>query len=89
MLRPVDAFCSGVDEAGNAKVGKAAALIVWTEAVEAKLAGGADFDIAAYTTACNTLRRLLADIGLERKAKDITDVSVWLRRQRERAEAQG
>ncbi len=51
---------------------RAATLAVWAESLEAKLAMGADLDVATYTTASNSLRRLLSDLGLERKAKDIT-----------------
>jgi hypothetical protein len=51
---------------------RAAALAVWAENAEARLAAGSDLDIGAFTTAANTLRRLLADLGLERRAKDIT-----------------
>ena len=51
---------------------RAAFLATWCEQRETELASGIDIDIAAFTTACNTLRRLLADIGLERRARDIT-----------------
>ena len=51
---------------------RAVALIVWCEAEDAKMANGEDVAIALYTTACNSLRRLLLDIGLRRTAKDIT-----------------
>jgi hypothetical protein len=67
-----EAFGNDPSEAQRAMARKAAALIVWTETLEAKLAAGADFDVGAYTTACNTLRRLLQDVGLERRAKDVT-----------------
>lgn len=51
---------------------RACALAVWCESCEAQLAAGAELDIAAFTTAANSLRRLLADLGLERRARDIT-----------------
>lgn len=47
-------------------------LAIWCEDVEARMANGGDIDIGEFTTATNALRRLLADIGLERKARDIT-----------------
>ncbi len=47
-------------------------LAIWCEDVEARMAKGGDIDIGEFTTATNALRRLLADIGLERKARDIT-----------------
>ena len=51
---------------------RAATLAVWCEASEADMANGQQLDIATYTTATNALRRLLADLGLERRAKSIT-----------------
>ena len=56
----------------QAIIQRAAALIVWCETQETVLANGADFDVAAFTTAANSLRRLLADLGLERRLKDVT-----------------
>jgi hypothetical protein len=35
------------------------------------VAGGV-LDLAEFTTAANSLRRLLSDLGLERRARDIT-----------------
>jgi len=55
---------------------RASALAVWSESNEAELAKGSAIDIAAFTTAANSLRRLLADLGLERRAKDITTPSL-------------
>lgn len=51
---------------------RAAALAAWCEAQEAEQAQGGDLDIAAFTTATNSLRRLLVDLGLERRLKDVT-----------------
>ena len=51
---------------------RAAALAAWCEQEEARFVLGEEFDVAAYGTAANTLRRLLSTIGLERKARDIT-----------------
>ena len=40
---------------------------------------GEGVDIAAYATITNALRRLLADIGLERRSRDITpDLSRYI-----------
>jgi hypothetical protein len=50
---------------------RASALAVWAESAEAELAAGHAIDIAAFTTAANSLRRLLCDLGLERRARDI------------------
>ena len=51
---------------------RAATLAVWCEAAEADMANGGALDIAAFSTATNTLRRLLCDLGLERRMKDVT-----------------
>ena len=51
---------------------RATALIVWCETVEARLAAGEELDVAPYTTAINSLRRLLTDLGLDPATRDIT-----------------
>jgi hypothetical protein len=51
---------------------RASTLAVWCEQAEASMANGNELDIGEFTTATNTLRRLLSDIGLERKARDVT-----------------
>jgi hypothetical protein len=51
---------------------RAAALVVWAEMAETRLAAGGDLDVQNYTTTANTLRRLLQDIGLQRVARDVT-----------------
>jgi hypothetical protein len=51
---------------------RAAALAVWCEGREAELVAGGEINIAEFTTATNALRRLLADLGLERRARDVT-----------------
>ncbi len=61
-----------ISEARRHLVKRATALIVWCEIVEAKLANGEALDTQAYNGACNTLRRLLSDIGLDRAIKDVT-----------------
>lgn len=57
---------------------RAATLAVWCELAEAGMAKGDDLNIAEYTTASNTLRRHLVDLGLERVAKDVTTLSEYL-----------
>ena len=66
--------------AKTAIVCRAPALLSWCERAEAEHANGGKFNIGEYTTAVNTLRRLLADIGLERVTKDVPNLSEWLRR---------
>ena len=59
-------------EAQRHLVARAATLAIWCEAREVELAEGAEFDAGAYATIANALRRLLADLGLERRARDVT-----------------
>jgi len=61
-------------EAQNIVARRAATLAVWCEATEAAMAKGETLDVATFTTATNALRRLLADLGLERRARDVTPV---------------
>ncbi len=51
---------------------RASALCVVCEQAEADMVAGGILDLAEFTTAANSLRRLLSDLGLERRAKDIT-----------------
>ena len=64
--------------AKQAIVCRAASLITWAEQAEADFAKSGKLDVATYTTAINSLRRLLADIGLDRQAKDVPDLKDWL-----------
>lgn len=59
-------------EAMGLVIRRATTLAVWCEQAEADAAGGKSLNIGEYTTATNTLRRLLLDLGLERRMKDIT-----------------
>jgi hypothetical protein len=55
---------------------RSATIAVWCERAEAAMAKGEDFDIFAFTTAANALRRLLFDLGIKRVPRDITPPSV-------------
>lgn len=59
-------------EAQRAIAARAVTLAVWCESAEAELAQGNDFNPQEYATVANAMRRLLCDLGLDRKAKDIT-----------------
>ena len=74
-----DHLCDTPTAPQLAIIRRAAALGVWCEQAEAKQALAGDLDITAYTTAANALRRLLADLGLERRARDVTpDLATYL-----------
>ena len=59
-------------EAQSIIIRRATQLAVWCEQAEAEAAGGKSLNIGEYATATNTLRRLLLDLGLERRMRDIT-----------------
>jgi hypothetical protein len=68
-----------VDHLGDATVvqraicEEAAGLVVWCRNARLQLLqGDPTFNIGQYTTATNALRRLLDDIGQERRMKDVT-----------------
>jgi len=62
-----------LSEAKRALIRRASALTVELERIEGRFSTAArDTDFLAYTTGCNTLRRLLESIGLERVARDVT-----------------
>lgn len=67
---------------------RAASLCVWCESAEAEMAKGNEIDIGQFTTAANSLRRLLADLGIERKSRDLTpSLDQYLRTRERHAEA--
>lgn len=59
-------------EAQKHLLARAATLAVWSEERESDLANGEEFDAVQYATISNALRRLLADLGLERTSRDVT-----------------
>jgi len=65
---------------------RAACLICWSEEREAELARGESFDAMQYATVANAMRRLLSDLGLDRQARDVSDLHDYLAR---KAEADG
>jgi hypothetical protein len=64
----------GGDPSGaqTAIIRRACTLIVTCEQAEAEMLAGGVLDLGEFTTAANSLRRLLSDLGLERRARDIT-----------------
>lgn len=59
-------------EAQRHLVARAATMGLWLEQREVELADGSEFDAGAYATISNAQRRILSDLGLERRARDIT-----------------
>jgi hypothetical protein len=70
-------------EAQSIIIRRATQLAVWCEQAEAEAAGGKPLNIGEYATATNTLRRLLLDLGLERRMRDVTpNIDSYLTRER-------
>lgn len=59
-------------EAQRHLIARSATLAIWCEERETELARGEEFDASQYATISNALRRLLSDLGLERRARDVT-----------------
>ncbi|MEE4537558.1 MAG: hypothetical protein V2J51_03580 [Erythrobacter sp.] len=61
-----------LSEAQKHLVARAATMGIWLEQREAELGDGCEFDAGQYSTVANAQRRLLADLGLERRMRDVT-----------------
>jgi hypothetical protein len=59
-------------EAQRHLIARAATLAIWCEEREGELGEGKEFDAGAYATIANAQRRLLSDLGLERRMRDVT-----------------
>jgi hypothetical protein len=68
-------------------VTRAALLAAIIEDMEARWIGGEQIDFSEYTLLVNAQRRLLATVGLERRARDVTPPTIeeYARHVRERA----
>ena len=71
--------------AKQAIVLRAATLIAWAEQAEGHFAKTGEMDVQQFTTAVNALRRLLADIGLERVARDVPSLNEWIQKREQTA----
>ena len=61
-----------LSEGSRQLVQRAAVLGTFIESCEAQWLGGEPVDLSGYLAAINSQRRVLATIGLERKARDVT-----------------
>ncbi len=62
---------------------EAAGLVVWCRQARLALLQGNKFEVSTYCTAVNSLRRLLADLGLEARLYDVTpSLEQYLAKQR-------
>jgi hypothetical protein len=79
LMAEAIADSGGVDECSQARlqlIRRLAALSVQLEQLEAKLADGADIDIAEYTSLTSTLVRVVSRLGINRVPRDVTPPSV-------------
>ena len=60
----------------RALIEETAGLVIWCRQARLALLQGEEFDVGKYSTAVNSLRRLLADLGLQARLKDVTSASV-------------
>jgi hypothetical protein len=65
-------------------VQRAAVLGAYIESHEVRWLNGETVDLAGYLAACNTQRRILATVGLQRRTKDIGGLGDLLRRDLDR-----
>ena len=54
-------------------------LEYWCSVQERELAAGGDFDAGKWTQACNALSGLYAKLGLQRVAKDVPNLTTWIK----------
>jgi hypothetical protein len=74
------ADAGGRDMVSDAKLSvirRAAAMECEIERLEAKLSRGQNVDLDAFGRAASHLRRLFEAIGIERRAKDVTDLPTY------------
>jgi hypothetical protein len=90
LMHEAIADSGGLSECSQARlqlIRRLAALSVQLEALEAKLAEGAEIDITEYTALTSTLVRVISRLGLERRSRDVTPPSVadYLKHKQQRA----
>jgi hypothetical protein len=75
LMHEAIADSGGLSECSQARlqlIRRLAALSVQLEALEAKLAEGAEIDITDYTALTSTLVRVVSRLGLERRSRNVT-----------------
>lgn len=75
LIEAIEADLGGGDHLSQGQrqlVQRAAVLGTFIESCEAKWLGGTAVDLADYLAAINSQRRVLATIGLERRAREVT-----------------
>lgn len=83
FVESIEADLGGADRLSTAQrtmVTRAAVTAAIVEAMEAGALMGGDIDVGAYVALTNNLRRFLTTLGLERVAKDVTDLDDYIAR---------
>lgn len=89
VMDAVASDLGGIDHLSQAQlhlIRSVAGLVVLRESLDAKVLTGEKIDTTEYTRIVNSLRRLLATIGLERTPRDVTpDLRTYIERRTRRA----
>jgi glutathione S-transferase len=92
LIETIETDLGGGDrlsEGSRQLVQRAAVLGTFIESCEAQWLGGEAVDLADYLAAINSQRRVLATIGLERRARDVSpsldDIAAEIEAEREEA----
>jgi hypothetical protein len=84
LIADIESDLGGADRLSTGKrvlVGRAAITAAMIEHIEASWLSGRPVDTGEYNALVNSLRRLLSDLGLERKPRDVTpDLAVYVAR---------
>jgi hypothetical protein len=91
LVRAFEADLGGADNLGVAArqlVQRAAVLGAFIESIEVRWLAGEQIELLDLLAATNTQRRLLADLGLERRPRDISSFGDLLRADRAIAAAE-
>jgi hypothetical protein len=87
LIEAIQADLGGGDRLSEGEkqlVQRAAVLGAYIESHEVRWLNGETVDLADYLAACNTQRRILATVGLQRRTKDIGGLGDLLRRDLDR-----
>jgi hypothetical protein len=83
VMGAIESDLGGSDHLSTAQrvlIQRCAVMAAIIEDQEARFARGEPIDIGPYTTLVNSLRRVLADLGLERRSRDVTmDLATYVR----------
>jgi hypothetical protein len=65
----------GLTEAKRELIRRAATMEIWLQRAELRMASDQEVDMLAYATISNSQRRILSDIGLDRRSRPVDTIS--------------